>query len=189
MKARTVWTYDDYAALPENGKRYEIHDGELYELTAPSARHQIVSGNLYVRLRAHVEAHRLGLLLYAPLDVVLSPGPRATVLQPDLLYIDPVARESLKMTGMFGPPTLAVEILSPSTRAIDRGRKRQLYARYGVPYLWFVDPRARDIEALALQADDYAVVARVSGDQPVDLPPFNGLGLVPAALWADFPLE
>jgi len=189
MKARSVWTYDDYAALPENGKRYEIHDGELRELTAPSPVHQIVSGNLNEVLRAHVKGHRLGLLLYAPLDVVLNPGPRATVLQPDLLYIDPVAREALKMAGMFGPPTLAVEILSPSTRAIDRGRKRGLYARYGVPYLWFVDPRARDIEALALDGNDYVQIARVSGDQPVDLPPFSGLGLVPAALWADLPLE
>jgi len=87
-------------------------------------------------------------------------------------------------------PELAVEILSPSTAAIDRGRKRRLYARYGVPYLWFVDPIARDIEALTLRGGDYAVAVSVAGEQPVDLPPFTDLGLVPASLWpAEFPLE
>jgi Uma2 family endonuclease len=188
MTARTVkkwWTYEDYAALPEDGKRYEIHDGELWEMTAPNITHQIVSGNLYVAVRAHVTAHRLGLLLYAPLDVVLSRGPRATVLQPDLLFIDEGRRGDVKLAGMFGAPTLAVEIFSPSTRAVDRGRKRGLYARYGVPYLWFVDPVAREIEALALRDGEYVEVARASGDQPVDLPPFRGLGLVPSSLWPD----
>jgi len=190
MTLRTAWTYEDYAALPDDGKRYEIHDGALRELTAPNALHQIVSGNLNEVLRAHVKAHRLGLLLYAPFDVVLSPGPRATVLQPDLVYIDASRREALKLPGMFGAPTLAVEILSPGTRAIDRGRKRRLYARYGVPSLWFVDLAARDVEVLALRDDEYEVAARVSGDRPVDLPPFTGLGLIPAALWPDdLPLD
>ena len=186
MKARTAWTYGDYAALPDDGKRYEIHDGELCEMTAPSFLHQIVSGNLSDVLRAHVKARRLGIVLYAPFDVILSARPtETTILQPDLLYVDPGRRDALKMRGMDGAPTLAVEILSPSTAAIDRGRKRRLYARYGVPYLWFVDPIARVIEALGLRGGEYAVVARVAGEQPVDLPPFTDLGLVPASLWPE----
>jgi Uma2 family endonuclease len=191
MKTRTAWTYEDYAALPDDGKRYEIHDGELCEMTAPSLLHQIASGNLYVVLRAHVEARRLGIVLYAPLDVILSARPtETTVLQPDLVFVDPGRKSALKMRGVEGAPTLAVEILSPSTAAIDRGRKRRLFARYGVPYLWFVDPIARDIEVLALSGREYAVTVRVSGDQPVDLAPFTDLALVPASLWADdLPLE
>jgi Uma2 family endonuclease len=186
MKARTAWTYEDYAALPDDGKRYEIHDGELCEMAAPSALHQIVSGNLNDVLRAHVKARRLGIVVYAPLDVILSARPtETTVLQPDLIYIDPSRQGVLKMRGVDGAPTLAIEIFSPSTAAIDRGRKRRLYARYGVPYLWFVDPSARDIEALTLRGGEYTVVARVSGEQPVDLPPFTDLGLVPASLWPD----
>jgi len=172
--------------LPDDGKRYEIHDGELCEMTGPNLLHQIVSGNLYVLLRAHVKARRLGIVLSAPFDVILSARPtETTVLQPDLIYIDPSRRSALKMRGVDGAPTLAVEILSPSTAAIDRGRKRRLYQRYGVPYLWFVDPIGWDIEALALRAGEYTVVARVSGDQPVDLPPFTDLALVPSSLWAD----
>jgi len=191
MTARTAWTYEDYAALPDDGKRYEIHDGEPCEMTAPSLLHQIVSGNLNDILRAHVKARRLGIVVYAPLDVILSARPtETTVLQPDLVFVDPGRQSVLKMRGIEGAPTLAVEILSPSTVAIDRGRKRGLYARYGVPYLWFVDPIARDIEALTLRGGEYTVVARASGEQPVDLPPFTDLGLVPASLWpAEFPVE
>lgn len=190
MTTRTYWTYADYAALPEDGKRYEIHDGELCELTGPSFAHQIVSGNLYDVLRAHVKARGLGVVVYAPLDVILSDRPtETTVLQPDLLYVDSSRRGVLATRGVDGAPTLAVEILSPSTARIDRGRKRLLYARYGVPYLWFVDPVRRQIEALALSGSEYVEVVRVSGASPVDLPPFTGLGLVPDSLWPDEPLS
>ena len=186
MTVRTLWTYEDYAAMPDDGKRYEIHDGELCELTGPNTRHQIVSANLSDVLRAHVKSRRIGIVLYAPLDVILSDRPtETTVLQPDLIYVDPSRRSALQMRGVEGAPTLVVEIFSPTTMAIDGGRKRGLYARYGVPYLWFVDPIAREIEALVLAAGDYSVAARVSGDRPVDLPPFTDLGLVPESLWLD----
>ena len=186
MTVRTLWTYEDYAAMPEDGKRYEIHDGELCELTAPNIRHQIVSANLNDVLRAHVKARHLGIVLYAPLDVILSDRPtETTVLQPDLIYIDPSRQRSLQMRGVGGAPTLAVEIFSPSTIRVDRGRKRALYARYGLPNLWFVDPIARNIEALVLAGGEYTIAARVSGELPVDLPPFTDLGLVPDSLWPD----
>ena len=185
MTARTAWTYEDYAALPDDGKRYEIHDGELCEMAAPSLLHQIVSGNLNDVLRAHVKARRLGIVVYAPLDVILSARPtETTVLQPDLVFVDPGRQSVLKMRGVEGAPTLAVEILSPSTAGIDRNRKRALYARYGVPYLWLVDPEARAIESYVLRAGAYALALRVSGTQPVDLLPFADLGLVPSTLWA-----
>ena len=60
MTALTVWTYEDDAALPNDGKRYEIHDGELCEMTGPSILHQIVSGTLS---DVHVKARRLGIVL------------------------------------------------------------------------------------------------------------------------------
>jgi len=186
MTLRTAWTYEDYAALPDDGKRYEIHDGELCELTGPNGRHQIVSGNVNEVLRAHVKARRLGVVIYAPFDVILSDLPtETTVLQPDLLYIDESRRSVFQMHGAVGAPTLAVEIFSPSTMRVDRGRKRALYARYGVPHLWFVDPMERYVEALVLGAGEYTVAARVSGHEPVDLPPFTDLGLVPDSLWPD----
>jgi Uma2 family endonuclease len=190
MTARTALTYQDYAALPDDGKRYEIHDGELSVTAAPTSLHQIVSANLFEALRTHVKARHLGLVLYAPLDVILSDRPsETTILQPDIVYLDNVRLEALHLRGVEGAPTLAVEILSPSTAGIDRNRKRELYARYGVPYLWFVDPDARGLAPHVLESGDYRPVARVSGSEPVDLPPFTDLGLVPSSLWPQFPIR
>ena len=190
MTARVVWTYQDYAALPDDGKRYEIHDGELCAMAAPSLLHQIVLANLSDVLRAHVKARRLGLVLFAPLDVILSDRPgETTVLQPDLIYVDNERFEALRPRGVEGAPTLVVEILSPSTTVTDRTRKRELYARYGVLYLWFVDSDTRDLTAHVLDSGDYRLVARVSGTEPVDLPPFTDLRLVPSSLWPQFPIR
>ena len=190
MTARIALTYQDYAALPDDGKRYEIHDGELSVMTAPTALHQIVSANLFEVLCAHVKARRLGLVLYAPLDVILSDRPgETTILQPDIVYLDNDRLDALHLRGVEGPPTLVVEIFSPSTAITDRTRKRELYARYGVPYLWFVDPDTRELAAHVLDAGEYRLAARVSGSEPVDLPPFTDLGLVPSSLWPQFPLR
>ena len=191
MTARVAHlTYRDYAALPDDGKRYEIHDGELWEMAAPSTLHQILLGRLFRVLDTHVTARALGLIMIAPLDVILSDRPtETTVLQPDVLFLDNARLEALHMRGIEGPPTLVVEIFSPSTAVIDRTRKRALYARYGVPYLWFVDPDTREIEAHVLDAGTYRFARRVSGGEPVDLPPFVDLALVPSSLWPEFTIR
>jgi len=186
MTARVALTYQDYAALPDDGKRYEIHDGELSVMTAPTSGHQIVSVRLLTALHRHVEARRLGLVLHAPLDVILSD---TTIVQPDLVYLDRERLPALRRRGVEGPPTLVIEILSPTTAATDRGRKRALYARYGVPNLWLVDPDARVIDAYVLRGGEYALAVRAAGGQPLDLPPFADLGLVPDSLWSPFSLD
>jgi Uma2 family endonuclease len=184
MSPKSALTYRDYEALPNDGRRYEIHDGELCVTPAPSFEHQVILSNLVRALMRHVPSVAPGLLLFAPLDVILSDrADETTILQPDCLYIAPDRMALTSRRGMEGGPTLAVEILSPSTRAIDHGTKRALYARYGVPYLWLVDPDARVIEAFLLERDRYVLAASVAGARAVDLPPFTSLGLVPDALW------
>ena len=175
-----VLTYRDYATLPDDGRRYEIHDGELSVTPAPGSAHQMISADLYDVVKAHVKAGNLGLVLYAPLDVILSD---TTVVQPDLVYLDATRAGLLTARGIEGPPTLVVEILSASTRRIDREKKLLLYARYHVPNYWIVDPEARALEAYVLGPEGYTLALRATGDAPVSPPPFVGLALVPAALW------
>ena len=96
MTARVALTYQDYAALPDDGKRYEIHDGELWEMPAPTVSHQIVLGNLFMALTTHVRAGSLGVVLFAPLDVILSDRPdETTILQPD--HVGIVAEEGMQL--------------------------------------------------------------------------------------------
>lgn len=177
---RVVLTYEDYAALPDDGRLYEIHEGELSVTPAPGTRHQRVSGKLNDLLRRHVEAAALGEVLYAPVDVILS---TTTVVQPDLVYLEPARAGLVSARGIEGPPSLVVEIISPSTPTIDRKTKLQLYARYRVPCYWIVDPDARVIDAYEAADAGYRLVTRASGAAPVSLPPFPDLRFVPESLW------
>jgi Uma2 family endonuclease len=149
MSARVVLTYDDYAALPDDGSRYELYEGELIMMPSPRPRHQVVIGNLYMLMAEHVSGHGLGQVYLSPIDVILS---RITVLQPDLVHIERVRLGIVTERAIEGAPTLVVEVLSPSTDARDRGVKQALYARYGVPFYWIVDPEARTVQALRLFA-------------------------------------
>jgi Uma2 family endonuclease len=181
MSSRHVaLTYRDYAVLPDDGRRYEIHDGELSVTPAPSPQHQRCSANLFRLLDSHVRANGLGEVLYAPLDVILSD---TAIVQPDLIYLAPDRRGAVSRRGIEGPPTLAVEILSPSTVSIDRVTKLHLYAHHGVPFFWLVDAEAQVIEAYRLAGARYALLLRASGPVPVELPPLTGLALIPASVW------
>ena len=177
---RVVLTYEDYAQLPNDGRRYEIHDGELSVTPAPGTPHQRISGNLSDILRSHVKQRGAGEVLYAPVDVILAD---TTVVQPDLIYVDPDRQGAVAVRGIEGAPTLVVEIISPSTPRIDRITKLQLYAKYRVPYYWIVDPDARTIETYELVADGYRLVITARGAAPVSLPPFPDLAFVPDSIW------
>jgi len=166
--------------LPADGRRYELHEGGLSVTPAPSPRHQRVIRKLLVALNQHVEARGLGEVFVAPIDCILSD---TTVVQPDIVYLESQRRAAVSARGIEGPPTLVVEIISPSTAEIDRRTKFQLYARHEVPYYWIVDPDARSIEGYVLTGGAYERAVRVLGVEPVSLPPFLDLALQSAALW------
>jgi len=180
MTARAVLTYDDYAALPDDGRRYEILDGDLSVTPAPGSAHQIILANLFRIVDAHVGAHNLGLVLFAPLAVILAD---TTVVEPDLIYLDNARRNRVSGRGIEGAPTLLVEVLSPGTTKTDRGRKFALYARYGVPFYWIVDLEARAVEVFRLENAAYVLALRAAGPEPCAPLPFPDLGLVIDDLW------
>lgn len=148
-------TRDDLDALPDDGHRHELLDGVLVMSPAPSLRHQVVTANLYSALRASCPDDLL--VLFAPFDVVLA---RNTVLEPDLL----VARRSdFSDRDLPGPPLLAVEVLSPSTRRFDLLLKKDRFQVAGCPSNWVVDPDVPEIVAWELWDGTYAEVARARG--------------------------
>jgi Uma2 family endonuclease len=180
MQAQPILTYDDYIALPEDGPRYELYEGELIVMPATSPRHQAVIVNLFIAVAQHVWGHGLGDVSPASIDVILS---HVTVVQPDLVYVDTAGPGIVTDGGVEGTPTLVVEVLSPSTEARDRGVKQALYAQYGVPFYWIVDPATRTVQALRLRRDSYEAVATLDETAPAALPPLAGLRLDPTALW------
>src|SRR5262245_9271368 len=178
MATRIVLTYADLAALPADGKRYELLEGEVYVTAAPRPRHQQVVGNLYLIIAEHVRRLGLGEVFLSPIDVILAD---VTVVEPDLVYLDAGRLQRVSDRGVEGPPTLFIEVLSPSTASADRGIKRQLAAKYGVPQYWIVDLEARVIETYHL-AGTYEPGPRLEGSTPAMLPPFPDLLFDPAAV-------
>lgn len=139
----TSWTVDRLHALPDDGNRYEIIDGELLVTPAPSFDHQSVVVRLVERIAAYLSRNRVGFVRIAPGDVIL--GPR-TLVQPDVFVVPPVAGRRPSSWDEAPVPILAVEIVSPASARADRVRKRELYRRSGVAEYWIVDPEARVIE-------------------------------------------
>ena len=151
-------TADDLDEFPSDGNRYEIIDGVLYVSATPSRAHQRMVRALLRYLDAHAEA--LGFeVLFAPVDVRMSP---VTQVEPDLLVFPRAEANALETRWMpMSMLVLAVEVLSPSTAHVDRGRKRELYMGEGVAQYWIVDIEAYTVEvwtpganvAAVLQAD------------------------------------
>ncbi|MCS7207374.1 MAG: Uma2 family endonuclease [Dehalococcoidia bacterium] len=178
---RLKFTYHDYRTTPP-GKRYELREGDLVMVPAPSDFHQAISMNLSLALGAYIRQRRLGHLRAAPYDVVLSP---TDVVQPDLVFISPQRAPFIRPEGCFGPPDLVVEILSPSSAEVDRGYKRSLYARHGVREYWLVDPDTRTVEVLTLGEEGFRLVGLFRQGERLVSPLFPDLTLTVSDVFAE----
>ena len=139
----TAWTVEMVHALPDDGNRYEVIDGELFVTPAPSPVHQRAVRELLYIIGPYVTAHAIGDALMAPADVVY--GPRKMV-QPDLFVLPLVGGAPPRTWMEVGHLILVAGVLSPSTRRADRGKKRDLYQDKGVPEYWVVDLDDRLVE-------------------------------------------
>ncbi len=157
------WAYGDLFKLPDDGKRYEIIEGELYESPPPSESHQRVSA-LIIQLLLPVVTRTGARWYHAPTGVFM---PGADPVQPDLLVLLPDNPAGISERGIEGAPDLVVEILSPGNSKHDRVTKRLLYARGGVREYWLVSPETGVIEVLVLDDDVYRTHVYVRGDEPV----------------------
>ena len=151
--------YTDLLAMPADGRRYEIHGGELVVVPSPLPRHQFAVQAVFLLLHEHARTSG-GVALAAPLDVVFD---EYDVLQPDVLFFRAERRHLIRPDAVTRhAPDVAVEVLSPSTAAADRGRKMRTFARYGVPECWIVDPALERIEIHVLDAGAYRLAQAAS---------------------------
>lgn len=174
-------SYADLQRMPEDGNRYELYDGELYAVPPPLPIHQVVAQRLWLALNNHAKLHG-GASFIAPFDIILS---EYNVVQPDVLYFGPEAARRIKPREhvRFGPG-LAIEVLSKSTARNDRGRKRDVLARFRIPEYWIVDADTRQIEVSVWRDGRYGDAETVAGDRltSVTIP---GLELDLAELFRD----
>ena len=138
-----VTTIEELLALPDDGLRHELLDGVHVVTPAPAYRHQAVLGEFYFALRKSLDGQDELQLLTSPADIVLSPR---TLVQPDVFVVRRPPGQILKQWSDVGVPVLAIEFLSRSTAARDRGAKRRIYQGAGVAEYWIVDLDARLVE-------------------------------------------
>jgi Uma2 family endonuclease len=169
------WTVDDLDRLPDDdGKRYEIIDGVLFVSAAPVPRHQMALMGLLRLLDQHRPPDLL--VLPAPLDIVLA---HDTVVEPDIL-VAPLAAFGPK--NLQVPPLLAVEVLSPTTRAVDDRVKKERYERAGVPSYWLLDIDPMRLTVYELRNGGYAEIADVAGTDTWTAHAPYDVTITPAAL-------
>ena len=173
-------TLEEFRALPDDGNRYELIDGELYVTAAPVPDHQDVLSAIYRLLFAAAESRRLGKVYFAPVEVRL---PNGDFLQPDLVYL---RRDNLRLRqpdAIVGVPDLVVEVLSPSTRSTDLGKKPRRFEAAGVPEYWVAEASRPGLRIFVLLDGTYVEVEAVDGRVASTV--VAGLVIDPEALYTD----
>ena len=139
----TRWTAEMVRALPDDGNRYEVVDGELLVTPAPTRLHQRAAQELWRLLTDYARGVGFGEAMMSPADIELDPH---GMVQPDVFVDGLVAGRPANEWNVGAPLLLAVEVLSPTTARADRTIKRRRFQRAGVPEYWIVDVDARVVE-------------------------------------------
>lgn len=151
---RVRMSYDEWWALPEH-PRTEWVDGEVVVIADPHPDHSMAQGNLLVALKQ-------GLPDLKVYPVVAIQLPRNRVRVPDISVLpERPATNPVELT-----PVLVVEVLSPSTRAVDTVRKSREYAWAGIGQYWLVDTAERRIEVLGLVDDEWETLLTLDDQHP-----------------------
>ncbi|MDX2010601.1 MAG: Uma2 family endonuclease [Myxococcaceae bacterium] len=159
---RLALTYEDYALLPQDGRRWELVEGDFVVSPVPFTTHQAVVFELSGQFREQLRNRKLARVLPSPLDVILD---RTNTVQLDLVVVKLARKGIITRRGVDGVPDLVVEVVSPHNPAQDLVLKRHLYERFAVPEYWLVDPDERSVQVLSLEEESYveAVSLRVKG--------------------------
>lgn len=172
-QTKQAFTYRDYLNLPDE-RRFELIEGELCMVPSPGFFHQVIALNLGTLLRQYVKAHDLGVVLLAPMDVVLSDH---DVVQPDVLFVSKASRKIITDACIRGAPDLVIEIISPTHRERDLLIKKTLYARYRVREYWIADPENRTIEQLIHTGEGFTSRGLFASGETLEPATLPGLAL------------
>ncbi len=167
------YTIADLDALPKDGRRFELVDGQLLVSPMARRRHQWGCAAIGELLKVACPSH----LAVFPLPINVD-DPDATHFEPDVT----VVRKEFALIENGDVPLLAVEVRSPSTAGRDAVLKRREYARLGIPSYWLLDVDTPSLRVLELEGDDYVERAFGEGEQVVSVELPFPLSIVPARL-------
>jgi Uma2 family endonuclease len=166
-------TVEDLDAMPEDGNRYEVIEGELFVSCAPGLPHQLVSGNIFANLWNYLERNPIGIVVTTP-GLVFA---KYSGVTPDIVFFTyQRGREIIAGERLVAAPDIVIELLSPGRENIARDRiaKRQLYAKYGVNEYWIIDAEKRAVEVYRLDGGTLNLAATLTGKDEITSPLLSG---------------
>jgi len=172
-KIEPLMTIAELEAMPDDGNRYELIEGELFVSSAPGLTHQIVSDNIIYLIRRYLEQHPIGIVV-STIGLILSDY---SGVIPDIVFFRFEDYDRLVSNErLHAAPELVVEILSRGSENIRRDRiaKHQLYAKYGVQEYWMVDRDQQTVEIHLLRNQSLEIAAKRQDHDVVTTPILPG---------------
>jgi Uma2 family endonuclease len=144
MPVHATMTAEQFDALPEeDGRKWELLDGELIEVSSATPKHNRIMGRLYKLLDTFAEQKKLGAVLMET-DLAVRANTR---LRPDMGFFSAETWRTvdIEVVPVKQIPDIAVEIISPSETATTINRKVDAYLKWGVQEVWLIDPEIRTL--------------------------------------------
>lgn len=166
VKRQGEYTVEDYFALPEDC-RVELIDGVLYNMCAPTYKHQGLGGYIYAQFFNYVSRNKGKCLPFmSPCNVQLDCNDK-TIVQPDVIIA--CDRDKFRGRVYYGAPELVIEVLSPSSGKRDREIKYRKYKNAGVREYWIVDPKAKRVTVYDFEHEEKITVYTFEDKVPVGI--------------------
>jgi Uma2 family endonuclease len=166
-------TIADLEAMPDDGNRYEIIEGELFVSHAPGLTHQLVSDNIVYLIRNYLEHHPIGIVVSG---IGLNLTEHSGVI-PDVVFFTHANTKNLVCgERLTKAPELVIEILSAGSENIRRDRmaKRRLYGKHGVLEYWMIDRERQVVEVYRLQEESQEIACVLQGEENLSTPVLPG---------------
>jgi len=178
-------TYEEFLNWPGDNHHVEWVNGRTVFMSPVTKPHEIIRRFLYTLMNFFAEAHRLGQVYSEPFQ--MKTGPDLPGRAPDVFFVANENLSRVKRLNLEGPADLVVEIISPGSRATDRGDKFYEYEQGGVPEYWLLDPERQQAEFYLRGQDGIYRVAPLGSDGIYRSKVLAGLWLKVEWLWQPLP--
>lgn len=180
-----VMTYEEFLNWPGDNHQVEWVDGRIVFMSPVTEPHESIRGFLYSLIKLFVEVRQLGRVYSEPFQ--MKTGPDLPGRAPDVFFVANANLGRVKRLNVEGPADLVVEVISPGSRATDRGDKFYEYEQGGVPEYWLLDPDRRQAEFYLRGDDGIYRLASFGSDGIYPSQVLAGLWLKVEWLWQPLP--
>ena len=175
------YTYADYLEW-EGPQRYQLFNGEVFQMASPSVEHQAISGEIFYQFYNWLKGKPCRVFA-APLDLRLFPKKDKsdnTIVQPDLLVV--CDNNKIDKGSINGAPDLVIEIVSPSNSHSELFLKFQYYLKAGVREYWVIDPQRKNVQ-VHLYENSHYITTLYEDNECIPVTILPGLEIATEDLW------